>query len=278
MKTISPIKFILATFAFTWTLFSIVIFSGQSKQDFPAMLLYILGGCAPSLVAIFFVWRTFNKEQRREFWSRVINLRRIKPFWWVISLVAIPTVMGLAVWLNARLFHVLPGMEIFNNLKTQPAEIPVFIIMMLIGGPLAEELGWRGLLLDAFQKKWSPVISTIILFLIWWIWHLPLFFIPGTSHYDWGFFTNMFWLFAMNVFLLTILMTLAYNANQRSVLITILIHFSYNVTLSLVVPYTTQTFAFITTFLTLLVIGIFFIQKSVLIHHKAEKLISKISQ
>jgi len=130
MKTISPIKFILATFAFTWTLFSIVIFSGQSNQDFPAMLLYILGGCAPSLVAIFFVWRTFNKEQRDDFWSRVINPRRIKPVWWVVSLVAIPAVMGLAVWLNARLFNVLPGMEILNNLKVQPAEILIFIIMM----------------------------------------------------------------------------------------------------------------------------------------------------
>jgi len=278
MKTISPIKFILATFAFTWTLFSIVIFSGQSNQDFPAMLLYILGGCAPSLVAIFFVWRTFNKEQRDDFWSRVINPRRIKPVWWVVSLVAIPAVMGLAVWLNARLFNVLPGMEILNNLKVQPAEIPIFIIMMLIGGPLAEELGWRGLLLDAFQKKWSPAISTIILFLVWWIWHLPLFFIPGTSHYDWGLLTNMFWLFTMNVFLLTILMTLAYNANQRSVLIAILIHFSYNVTLSLLVPYITQTFAFITTFLALLVIGIIFVQKSVLIQHKAGKQISKRSQ
>jgi len=278
MKTISPIKFILATIAFTWTLFSIVIFSGQSNQDFPAMLLYILGGCAPSLAAIFFVWRTFNKEQRDDFWSRVINPRRIKPVWWVVSLVAIPAVMGLAVWLNARLFNVLPGMEILNNLKVQPAEIPIFIIMMLIGGPLAEELGWRGLLLDAFQKKWSPAISTIILFLVWWIWHLPLFFIPGTSHYDWGLLTNMFWLFTMNVFLLTILMTLAYNANQRSVLIAILIHFSYNVTLSLLVPYITQTFAFITTFLALLVIGIIFVQKSVLIQHKAGKQISKRSQ
>ena len=268
MKTISPIKFILATFFFTWTLFSIVIFSGQSNQDFPAMLLYILGGCAPSLVAIFFVWRNFNKEQSREFWSRVISPRNIKPVWLVVSLVVIPVVMGLAVWLNSNLFDVMPGLEIFNNLKTQPAEIPIFIIMMLIGGPLAEELGWRGLLLDAFQKKWTPVISSIILFLIWWIWHLPLFFIPGTSHNNWGLFTNMFWLFAMNVFLLTILMTLAYNANQRSVLITILIHFSYNVTLSLLTPFTTQTFAFITSFLALLVGSVWIVQRVTMIKNK----------
>jgi hypothetical protein len=133
--------------------------------------------------------------------------------------------------------------------------------MMMIGGPLAEELGWRGLLLDSFQRKWTPATSTLVLFLLWWTWHLPMFFLPGTSHYTWGLFTDMFWLFAMNVFLLTILMTLAHNANQRSVLTAILIHFSYNVTLSLMVPYSVQTFAFMTTFLAVLVVGLLAVQK-----------------
>jgi membrane protease YdiL (CAAX protease family) len=133
--------------------------------------------------------------------------------------------------------------------------------MMMIGGPLAEELGWRGILLDAFQKKWSVAVSTLVLFLIWWLWHFPLFFLPGTSHNTWGLFTDMFWLFAMNVFLLTILMTLAHNANQRSVLAAMLIHFSYNVTLSLLAPYSVQTFSFMTTFLAALVVCILGVQK-----------------
>jgi membrane protease YdiL (CAAX protease family) len=261
MKTISPVKFILATFAFTWSLLAIAILSGQTSKDFPAVLFYIIGGCGPSLVALFFVWRNFNREQRREFWSRVFSPRRVKPAWWIITLVAVPAAMLLGVWVNALLGGTLPQMDYVNLLKSQPAEIPVFIIMMMIGGPLAEELGWRGLLLEAFQKKWSVVVSTLVLFLVWWLWHLPMFFLPGTTQYNWGFFGSMFWLFAMNVFLLTILMTLAHNANQRSVLAAILIHFSYNVTLSLLVPYSVQTFAFMTTFLAVLVAGILAVQK-----------------
>jgi len=261
MKTISPLKFTLATFAFTWSLLAIAILSGQTSQDFPAILFYIIGGCGPSLVAIFFVWRNFNVEQRREFWSRVFSPRRVQPIWWIVTLIAVPAAMLLGVWVNALLGGMLPQMEYVNLLKAQPAEIPVFIIMMLIGGPLAEELGWRGLLLEAFQKKWSAAVSTLVLFCIWWLWHLPLFFLPGTTQYEWGLFGNMFWLFAMNVLLLTVLMTLAHNTNQRSVLAAILIHFSYNVTLSLLVPYSVQTFAFITTFLTVLVVGILAVQK-----------------
>ena len=261
MKTISPIKFALATFAFTWLLLAIAILSGQSSKDFPNILFYILGGCGPSLVATFFVWRNFNREQRREFWSRAFNPRRIQPVWWIVTLVAIPVCMALGVCLDHFLGGVLPQMDYVNLFQAKPAEIPIFIVMMMIGGPLAEELGWRGLLLDAFQKKWSAAVSTLVLFLIWWLWHLPMFFLPGTTQYEWGLFGSMFWLFAMNVFLLTILMTLAHNANQRSVLAAMLIHFSYNVILSLLVPYSVQTFAFITTFLALLVLGILAVQK-----------------
>lgn len=271
MKTVSPVKFILTTFGFSWLLEGIAILSGQSSKDFPAILFYIIGGCGPSLVALFFVWRNFSSEQRREFWSRVFNLRRVKPVWWIVTQVAVPTAMFLGVWINELLGGNLPQMDYVNLLKAQPAEIPIFIIMMMIGGPLAEELGWRGILLDSFQKKWPVVTSTLVLFLVWWIWHLPLFFLPGTIQFEWGLFGSMFWLFAMNVFLLTILMTLAYNANQRSVLAAILIHFSYNVTLSLLVPYSVQTFAFITTFLALLVVAILSVQKIISINrHPAE--------
>ncbi|MAT44383.1 MAG: hypothetical protein CL609_18780 [Anaerolineaceae bacterium] len=261
MKSISSIKFIVANFAFTWLLFAIAILSGQSSKDFPAILFYIIGGCGPSLMALVFVWRTYDTTQRREFWSRAFNPRRVKAVWWIIILVAIPASMLLGVWINRLLGGSMPQMVSLHLLKTQPVQIPFFIIMMMIGGPLAEELGWRGILLDNFQKKWSAVISTFVLFLIWWVWHFPLFFLPGTTQYSWGLFGSMFWLFSMNVFLLTILMTLAHNANQRSVLTAILIHFSYNVTLSLLVPYTIQTFAFITTFLTLLVISLLTIKK-----------------
>lgn len=261
MKTISPLKFTLATFIFSWLLQGIAILSGQSSKDFPAILFYIIGGCGPSLVALFFVWRNFNVEHRREFWSRVFSLSRIHSVWWFVTLVAVPATMLLGVWVDSLLGGTLPQMDYVNQLKSQPAEIPIFIIMMMIGGPLAEELGWRGLLLDAFQKKWSVAVSTLILFLLWWLWHLPLFFLPGTTQHAWGLFTDMFWLFAMNVFLLTILMTLAHNANNRSVLAAILIHFSYNVTLSLLVPYSVQTFAFMTTFLAVPVVGILAVQK-----------------
>jgi len=59
----------------------------------------------------------------------------------------------------------------------------VFMIpMMLLGGGL-EETGWRGILQPELEKKYGHTIATILVSIIWWLWHLPLFFINGVSQY-----------------------------------------------------------------------------------------------
>ena len=253
MKNPLASRFILLTFVFSWLCWSIAIFNGQPSTTFPNIVLFTLGGSGPTLIALAFVLRSFNAEERRDFWSRVIDPRRIRPTWWLITLLAIPVVVVLGVALDVLLGGVVPAMPNVKLLIADPISIPIFLIMMLIAGPLSEELGWRGLVLESFQGKWSPLRSTLTLATVWWTWHLPLFFLRGTTHYNWGLFTPMFWLFMFQVLLLTALMTLAYRHNRRSVLAAILIHFSYNLMISLLIPVSTAAFAFATVFLAALV-------------------------
>ena len=44
-----------------------------------------------------------------------------------------------------------------------------------------EEIGWRGLLQPALEKKFCFPLATVITALVWVAWHLPLWLIPGTS-------------------------------------------------------------------------------------------------
>jgi membrane protease YdiL (CAAX protease family) len=254
MKSSQTIRFIVFTFVFSWLCWSIAIFNGQPSTTSPNIVLFTLGGSGPTLIALVFVLRSFNAEKRRDFWSRVIDPRRIRPTWWLITLLAIPVVVVLGVVLDILLGGALPAMPNLKLLMADPISIPIFLIMMLIAGPLSEELGWRGLVLETFQLTWSPLRSTLTLATVWWIWHLPLFFMRGTTHYSWGLFTPMFWLFMIQVLLLTTLMTLAYRINRRSVMAAILIHFSYNLMISLLIPVSTAAFAFATVFLASLVI------------------------
>src|SRR6266508_70938 len=256
MKNSHAIRFILFTFVFSWLFWSVAIFNGQPRTTFPNIIFFILGGSGPTLIALTIVLRSFNTEARRDFWLRVIDPRRLRAAWWLLSLLAIPLVIVLGIALDVLLGGALPAMPNLKLLAADPVSIPIFVLMMLIGGPVSEELGWRGFALESFQQKWSPLRSTLILSAIWWIWHLPLFFMRDTTHYDWGLFTPMFWLFMIQVLLLTIFMTLAYNHNGHSVLAAILIHFSYNLMLSLLVPFSTVAFAFITLLLAVLAFSV----------------------
>lgn len=47
---------------------------------------------------------------------------------------------------------------------------------------IGEEVGWRGWMLPELQKRFNPLLSTLLLGLVWGIWHFPLFIIhtyPG---------------------------------------------------------------------------------------------------
>ena len=254
MKTSPATKFMLITFIFAWLCWSIAILNGQLFSTYPNILLFSLGGSAPTLIALYFVLRTFDKDARRDFLSRVINPRQVRPAWWLLTLLAAPVAFMLGIYLDVLLGGVLPAMSNLKALVAAPVSIPIFVLMSLISGPISEELGWRGIALESFQQKWSPLRSTLILAAIWWVWHLPLFFLRGTTHYGWGLFTPMFWLFMIQIILLTTLMTIVYNHNRRSLLVTILIHFSYNLTLSLLIPLSTRSFAFTTFLLAVLVL------------------------
>jgi membrane protease YdiL (CAAX protease family) len=55
----------------------------------------------------------------------------------------------------------------------------VYNYSTLLGGPLFEEMGWRGFALPRLEARFGPVRGTMLLALLWAGWHTPLFFYPG---------------------------------------------------------------------------------------------------
>lgn len=57
----------------------------------------------------------------------------------------------------------------------------LFLLILVLGGPLGEEFGWRGLLLPLLLRRWSPLIASLLLAGLWLLWHLPLFWLEGAA-------------------------------------------------------------------------------------------------
>lgn len=106
--------------------------------------------------------------------------------------------------------------------------IPVLIgqmIIVLLSGPLSEEAGWRGFALPRLQEKHNALTSSLILGFIWAGWHIPLYFLPGSSQAK---LTIPFWAYVALVVTVCAFLTWLYNNTRGSLIITVLGHFSFN--------------------------------------------------
>lgn len=249
------------TFAFTWLLWILVAASGMTSKTFPGALLYILGGFGPSLAAVVLVFRFLTAAERRDFWRRIVNFREISPAWYALIFLGLPLTLVLSILVSGLLGSEPPGYDALKAIAAQPVELLPLLIVGILGGPLAEELGWRGFALDRMVRRWGWLPATLILAVIWWVWHLPLFFIPGTTQHAWGVFTPEFFIFALNIVPLSVLLAMAYLRNHRSILAAVLVHFLFNFLLSLVYPVGTSVLLYWCLFLWIFAAGLLVLAK-----------------
>jgi membrane protease YdiL (CAAX protease family) len=139
-------------------------------------------------------------------------------------------IAGGITWLLLSLFRQTINWEA----GLPPAMIvPIGLLIWLLGA-LPEEYGWRGYALGRLQMKFTPLGASLVLGVIWSLWHLPLRFIPGTTQY-----VIPFWEFAVQTIVLSILYTWLYNHTDGSVLIAGIFHTMGNITGALIPYWTT---------------------------------------
>jgi len=98
-----------------------------------------------------------------------------------------------------------------------------FAYTFFYGGGTNEEPGWRGFALPRLQLKFSPLIASIILGLIWGFWHTPIYLPQYDSFIQYG-------IFLLNTIKIAIILTWLYNRTGGSVLATALLHTVGNIT------------------------------------------------
>lgn len=101
----------------------------------------------------------------------------------------------------------------------------VFLQQMLIGSSMGEEIGWRGYALPRMQTNQSSLRASLLLGVLWGVWHFPLWLTKGHPMHE------TFWGWAvLGLMATTVLFTWVYNHTKGSLLLALLFHTSIAIT------------------------------------------------
>src|SRR5919202_2399631 len=175
-------SFFVMAFAFSWIVWSPWVLS----EDGVGLLQFQLPGWSigfvvapgaillgPCLSGFVMTGVTEGREGIRRLLHRIV-LWRVGLRWYLFNLIGIPAVMALGMIIlpggPALLLTLGPGYVLSYPVS--------FVLIIIVGGPLLEEPGWRGFALPRLQPLHGPLGGTVILGLLWGLWHLPEFLVP----------------------------------------------------------------------------------------------------
>ncbi len=224
--------FFAATYAVAWLIWlPAILWRGEQ----PNLLLVVLGACVPSAMGIAFTHLTQDRQGRRDFWIRVLDVRRIGWRWLLVIILVFPLANRTAMLVYALMGGTPPSPVDVGEILANPGLVLQIILANLLISGISEELGWRGFALDRLQRRWGALVASLVLGLVHALWHLPLFFIPGITQGEMGLFSLGAVVFAIGTIAGSVIFTWVYNNTGRSILSAILLHFVVNLCLDLLV-------------------------------------------
>jgi CAAX protease family protein len=211
---------ILLMFVFTWPID--LANSGVLPFRVP-FLVYIFLGYGFGAASLLMTALTLGREGVMTLLKRFL-IWRVDGKWYLVAFLLYPVIMGSAVLLNAAWSQIpIDFSEVFAHKIFGPsANLLVFMIPFFLFDAIAngEEIGWRGYVLPRLQVKHSALVSSLIVGVIWGVWHFPKFLAAGNN--------SSFALFMVKVMADAILYTWLFNNTKGSLLLTTLFHASGN--------------------------------------------------
>jgi len=219
--------FVLA-FVFTWLILSPGVASTLDLLDFKfeGTVLTIVGGFGPLLAAILVTKATEGNASVIKIFRSMFNLQ-VKARWWAAAILLLAGLFSVAVVLGILAGGSVPDSS--AGLYLNGGNV-ILVILLLLFGSFGEEPGWRGFALPRLQEGRSPMKATLILTVVWWLWHLPTYWtlplaIDARQQYG---FVAAFGIQFIVLLALGILCTWVYNGSGKVVLMPVLLHVSWN--------------------------------------------------
>lgn len=182
-------------------------------------------GWAFIVISLLMTWLTLGKDAMARLFRRFF-LWRVRWQWYLVAFLLLPALQFASVLLTAWLTGAPAdyGHPMIRDVVPLGAPLLALVIPWLLFDLLTngEEMGWRGYVLPRLQARHSALAASLVVGVIWGLWHLPKFLGSGTSSEK-----SLVW-FVVAHLALAILYTWLYNSTRGSLLLVTLFHASGN--------------------------------------------------
>jgi uncharacterized protein len=220
-------SFFLLAIGLTWIFMIVDALGSQDILPFRLPLpLMIVMGYMPTLAAVIVVGQTRGRQGIRALFRKLL-IWRVGLRWYLFAIFGMAVLNVLAILIynrvvpEADLSILSERFPVTSPLQAVLSLIPMFLVITIVNG---EELAWRGYATPQLQARHSALTASLIMGVIWTIFHLPLFFTrTGSSQADWPFAS-----FLVSTVAITVLYTWMLNHTRGSVLLAYLFHGAAN--------------------------------------------------
>jgi len=157
-----------------WLLFALRA-RGWLPFDPSSDLLGAARGYTPALAAVATALALSGRQGLAALWRRVAKWR-VAPRLYALALL-VPLGASLVALLGARLSGTVAPFA--PGAIPLPKLVIVFVFFAIVDGPLGEEIGWRGFLLPKLLERRGPLVASLVVGVVWFLWHLPLYVATG---------------------------------------------------------------------------------------------------
>ncbi|WP_214108127.1 CPBP family intramembrane glutamic endopeptidase [Acrocarpospora catenulata] len=160
----SPLNFFLLLFALSvpfWVVGAVT--QGQLSADLPVAALMIV---CPVAAAAILVYREDGTAGVARLLRRSFDFKQIKAKIWYLPIVLLLPGIFVLTYGVMRLAGLPAPEPRFPVLGTLVAFLAFFV------AGLGEELGWSGYAIDPMQNRWGALPASVLLGLVWALWHL----------------------------------------------------------------------------------------------------------
>lgn len=235
--------------------------AGILHLKIPSELIW-LAEFGPTFSAIIVTLFIYGKSGLKDLQKRLL-LCNVRLHWYLFAILITPLLILLSIVLDSLIFETTYDFSLLNEwdsnfIKRTEAFTPsmgvithlidfmkqgtfatgtVFLVLALTNGGLSEEIGWRGFALKEFQNRpYNILLSSLFVSLIWALWHTGTLFwqtvMTSTLTDGITFAISYLLQYLLLVFPLSIIYTVLFNGTKGSILLSIILHAFYNISIS----------------------------------------------